>query len=173
MRRRRWIAVVLLLTASCYRPTYGECTVRCSSSVGCPGSLRCVGGVCTSGPACPTEKTDASAPQDMASEPSPDRHGGDAAAETAADTAGPASCLPPGTPGGVLWLDASRGVVSGPDGRVSLWTDQSGAENHARQTLEASRPTYSGGTPRRLPAVSFDGNLAFLNVDDAPSLRWG
>src|SRR6266852_1435346 len=51
MRARTLVLSGLLLgliSGSCYRPTYSNCTVRCRDFA-CPGALTCVNGLCTDG----------------------------------------------------------------------------------------------------------------------------
>jgi len=138
------LAVAALAGLSCYDPTLADCTVRCDPGVGCPSPLSCVAGFCTAGTSC-----------------EPD--GGPA----------PTSCLPEAPSSVVLWLEASMGVSADQTGHVDLWRDQSVWENHASQELPEAKPTLTLNAIRGLPALTFDGNLTFMLVQDAPSVQWG
>lgn len=68
----------------------------------------------------------------------------------------------------VIWLKADSGLTySTPTKRVSLWLDQSGANNHVRQTTTESQPlrfTYDGALDKT--RLSFDGVNDFLETSN-------
>lgn len=68
----------------------------------------------------------------------------------------------------VIWLKADSGLTySTPTKRVSLWLDQSGANNHVRQTTTDSQPlrfTYDGALDKT--RLSFDGVNDFLETSN-------
>ncbi len=65
----------------------------------------------------------------------------------------------------VLWLDAHDAdtLAIGSDGAISLWSDKSGRENHAKQIQPDSQPQYIADGFRGRPSLRFDGD-DFLNV---------
>tara|TARA_R100000329_G_scaffold145908_1_gene131974 strand:+ start:3567 stop:4736 length:1170 start_codon:yes stop_codon:yes gene_type:complete len=68
----------------------------------------------------------------------------------------------------VIWLKADSGLTySTPTKRVSLWLDQSGANNHVRQATTESQPlrfTYDGALDKT--RLSFDGVNDFLETSN-------
>ncbi|OAM91858.1 hypothetical protein AW736_26520 [Termitidicoccus mucosus] len=82
-------------------------------------------------------------------------------------SAAPAPLAPP-TDGLRLWLKADAGVVTGTDGKISQWTDQSGLNNHATQGSAAYRPEVAAETLNGLPVVKFTAStnqwMQFGNV---------
>jgi hypothetical protein len=67
-------------------------------------------------------------------------------------------------PQNVMWFDAnSLGLSNG--SQVETWTDMSGNDNHASQSVVASRPAFTTGEINGLPAVVFDGSDDFLPFD--------
>lgn len=83
--------------------------------------------------------------------------------------------VPPDVPGIVLWLDAGRGIefISGVNGQVSKWSDQSALHNDAVQTNPQFSPLWAPNVLNGLPAVRFPGPTTFLSIPDSASLRWG
>jgi hypothetical protein len=80
---------------------------------------------------------------------------------------GPPPFVPTQVAGCVLWLRADIGVAKDGSNRVSTWSDQSGAGNHATQTgANATKPLYSTVQgPNGLPTITFDGIGQFLLCD--------
>jgi len=72
----------------------------------------------------------------------------------------------------VLWLNAGALAQANGD-KVAVWSDLSTAANHAQQSVDAYRPTYTASAVNGLPAVTFDGLQSHLQLDDTPTLRWG
>ena len=60
-------------------------------------------------------------------------------------------------PGLSLWARSDAGLEADAAGRVSVWRDQSGLENHLVQTALISRPVAVPGAVGGLPVVRFDG----------------
>jgi Ca2+-binding RTX toxin-like protein len=63
-----------------------------------------------------------------------------------------------------LWLRADIGITSDAAGRVSTWTDQSGANHHASQSTENQQPQLVSGGLNGKPLVRFNGQNAFFRV---------
>jgi hypothetical protein len=70
----------------------------------------------------------------------------------------------------VVWLDAARGVTGSP---VTRWADQSGAGNHAAQTVAGSQPALTAAGINGLPSLTFNGQATFLRIADSATTRWG
>jgi hypothetical protein len=85
---------------------------------------------------------------------------------------GDASWSPADLSGLVLWLDAHVGLAYVPATSLVSWRDQSTYHNNAIGSASIDPAAINGH-----PAVHFDGDFdsstAYLNVVDAPSLRWG
>lgn len=63
-----------------------------------------------------------------------------------------------------LWLRADRGVEQFQN-YVNLWRDQSTNNNHAVQSLSASRPTLKSNAINNFPSLVFDGVNDHLNLN--------
>jgi len=63
------------------------------------------------------------------------------------------------------WLRSDMGVTYDSQG-VSLWTDQSGNDNHARQDDAARRPAFIGHALGTAPALRFDGTDDYLALEN-------
>lgn len=72
----------------------------------------------------------------------------------------------------VLWLDAGALAQTNGD-KVAVWSDLSGAANHALQSTDAYRPTFTASSINGLPAVTFDGAQSHFQIVDTLTLRWG
>lgn len=72
---------------------------------------------------------------------------------------------PDEVPGLQLWLRSDTGVTYDGQG-VSLWSDQSGNDNHARQSDAARRPAFVGHTLGITPALRFDGVDDYLAIEN-------
>jgi len=58
----------------------------------------------------------------------------------------------------LLWLKADAGVTANSQKRLSLWADQSGRGNHARQTSATAMPSFVNNAMNANPVVRFNGN---------------
>ncbi|MDR2429404.1 MAG: fibronectin type III domain-containing protein, partial [Puniceicoccales bacterium] len=67
-----------------------------------------------------------------------------------------------------LWLRADRGVVTGTEGQLASWRDQSGQNNHATQAVPGSKPALAPSG-----AVLFGGSAANQHFVLPPSLMSG
>ena len=92
----------------------------------------------------------------------------DASSDSAVD-AGPM----PTVPGLALWLEASMGVTKSNTNRVSGWADQSGAGNHAAQSIPMRQPSWSSSGLNGRPALRFSTSGTEISVPDAKSLQFG
>lgn len=63
-----------------------------------------------------------------------------------------------------LWLRADAGITSDATGRVSTWTDQSGANHHASQSTGNKRPQLVSEGLNGRPIVRFDGQNDLLHL---------
>lgn len=57
-----------------------------------------------------------------------------------------------------LWLKADEGVTADAAGKVSVWADQSGQNNHVTQGTAGAYPTYVTDAVYGKPAIRFTGN---------------
>jgi hypothetical protein len=64
--------------------------------------------------------------------------------------------LPP-VPGLSLWVRADAGVMKDANGRVEVWSDQSGNGNHLVQATPGAQPGLRSDGADGLPALHFDG----------------
>jgi len=71
-----------------------------------------------------------------------------------------------------LWLVGDMGL-SVASNKVTTWTDQSGQNNHATQTVGERQPTQVVNALHGHTVVRFDGVQHALHVAEAPSLQWG
>lgn len=62
------------------------------------------------------------------------------------------------------WYKADAGITLN-GSTVSQWNDQSGYNNHLKQSTAANQPTYTTGAINSLPALSFDGTNDSMQLD--------
>ena len=160
---RAWLAVMVVAVLPACSVDLSQKT-SCKTTGDCLGGYLCISDRCVaadggSGAAAPLG--DASAPDSTADRP---------ASDAAPDSIGSQPSLLPQT---VLWLDAAKGFRVTDNPPSAEWLDQSGNQNHARQTMATSIPAFTPDAVGRLPTITFDGQKTFLKVDDAPSLRFG
>lgn len=100
----------------------------------------------------------------------------DGADARASDAGGDGGPFDPGkVPGLVLWLDGSYGVTQDAM-HVVGWSDRSGNNNNAAQTMSALQPAYVLQAVNGLPCARFDYTTQegqVLVVQDAPTLQFG
>ncbi len=86
---------------------------------------------------------------------------------------GPVPHTPGGVEGAVLWLNSGAGIHVADGGKVAEWQDQSGEDNHAKQTTAGLQPTYSNNAQNNInfnPVVRFNGsNHLDLDVNKLPT----
>jgi hypothetical protein len=66
------------------------------------------------------------------------------------------------TDGMLLWLRADANVVTGTNGAVSQWTDQSALGNNAFQTTTANQPQLIANQVNGLPIIRFSGTNSLV-----------
>jgi hypothetical protein len=95
--------------------------------------------------------------------------GADAGAVDGAD----APSWTPSTLGSKLafWFDPMSIVAVG--GNVAKWSDLSGNGNDAIQATSSYEPTYTMAGIGGLPSVTFNSQLAFLEILDSATMQWG
>ncbi len=107
----------------------------------------------------------------------------DASVDVASDAPADTDATPLPSDGGiasisglVLWLDAEKAVTHNSQGQVTVWADQSGNGNDAKQSSVASEPTFVASAIGGLPALHFTEGTTTgsqLVITDSTTLRWG
>ena len=75
-----------------------------------------------------------------------------------------------------LWLKADDGINESDGEGVDIWSDQSGQDNHATQTVATSRPTYEDDADSSInhnPVVYFDGTNDYLSLGNLSAIKGG
>jgi hypothetical protein len=107
--------------------------------------------------------------------------GSDTSSDDAADASSDSALFDGSLDGGVkslgglaLWLEASMGVTKNNQNQVSVWADQSGNGNDAKQNTMSQQPTYGASVINSLPAIHFTAmNKTVMQIVDAATLQWG
>jgi len=64
-----------------------------------------------------------------------------------------------------LWLRADNSITYNGSNQVSQWTDVSGSQNNATQSVTANQPIFAASAINSLPAVTFNGSSAYLQLN--------
>jgi hypothetical protein len=64
-----------------------------------------------------------------------------------------------------LWLRADNSITYNGSNQVSQWTDVSGSQNNATQSVTANEPIFTANAINSLPAVTFNGSSAYLQLN--------
>ena len=152
----------------CTRDVCDANTEQCSNPPEADDKGCTDGDLCTTGDGCKAGKCAAQPPKvcddkDTCTADSCDPQSGACVFKPLNDPTGP---LPKKVCGLALWLDSSDAATLQKDGKnsVSMWSDKSGHDRHAKQTSAAGQPTWAEKTPSGNPGVAFDGTSDWLGL---------